>query len=219
MLNKSIVGLIVLMLTLPAQAQEGDTDRQWVTDKLRLSLYREADAQSQVLQYLSSGDLLEIEQISGAYAFVTAPDGSKGWVKRGFLVSEPTSNLLLRDEREKISDLEAEIERLGNSKIVIDQYEKDMDALVAKIDSLEQENEIATATVAELRSEIDARDRAEQERANPIGPLPIELLEMAITHWQIVAAAAAVLALLVALITKSLVESRIRKRFHGIKIW
>ena len=67
MLNKSIFSLVLLMLTLSLQAQDGDTDRKWVTDKLRLSLYREADAQSQVLQYLSSGDVLEIEQLSGAF--------------------------------------------------------------------------------------------------------------------------------------------------------
>jgi SH3 domain protein len=219
MLNKSISGFILVLLSLTALAQENDTDRKWVTDKLRLSLYQQANAQSQVLKYLTSGDMLEIEQISGAYALVTTPDGSKGWVKRGFLVDEPTSGLLLDEQQEKIAGLEDEIERLGSSKVVIDQYEKDMDAMVARIEALEQENEIATATVAELRDEIETRDRALQEQTNSVNPLPTVLIETAIAHWQIVAAAAAVLALLVALITKSMVESRIRKRFHGIKIW
>lgn len=219
MFNKSIFGLIVVLLSLSALAQDSDTDRKWVTDRLRLSLYQQADAQSQVLKYLTSGDMLEIEQISGAYAFVTAPDGSKGWVKRGFLVDEPTSGLLLKEERDKIRELETEIERLSSSKVVINQYERDMDAMVARIEALQQENEIATATVAQLRGEIEARERALQERTNSAGPLPAVVLETAVAHWQIVAAAAAVLVLLVALITKSMVESRIRKRFHGIKIW
>ena len=219
MLNKLTVGFIALFLALSVQAQDSDTDRQWVTDKLRLSLYRQADAQSQVLKYLSSGDLVEIEQISGAYALVTTADGSKGWVKRGFLVKEPTANLQLAEQEEKIGELEEEIKRLGNSKIVIDQYETDMDALVAKIEALEQENEIATASVAELRDEISARDRTIEEKSMAVSPVPEVLLETVVVHWQIVAAAAAVLALLVALITKQIIESRIRKRFHGIKIW
>ena len=217
MSKKLITGLIAMMLVLSVQAQ--DTDRQWVTDKLRLSLYQRADSQSQIIKYLSSGDLLEVEQISGAYAFVTTPDGSKGWVKRGFLVKEPTSNLLLEEEVERSRALEEEIERLGNSKIVIEQYEKDMDALVAKIEALEQKNEISATSIAQLNDEIELRDRAEQESALKTGQLPMELIETAIAHWKYVAAAAAILALLVALITKQIVENRIRNRFHGIKIW
>ena len=219
MLNKLTVGLIALLLTLPGQAQDSDTDRQWVTDNLRLSLYRNADAQSQVLKYLSSGDMVEIEQISGAYALVTTPDGSKGWVKRGFLVKEPTANLQLNEYQEKIEALEQEIERLSNSGIVIDQYEKDMDALVAKIEALEQENEIATASVAKLRDELESRDEATTSNTAAAGPVPEVVLQTVMAHWQIIAGAAAALALLVALITKQIVEGRIRRRFHGIKIW
>ena len=95
MLNRTFAGTLLLLLINPVLAQiaiDEDKDRQWVTDRLRLSLYTNADAQSQIIRYLSSGDLLQIEQISGAYAFVTAPDGTKGWVKRGFLVTEPTSH-------------------------------------------------------------------------------------------------------------------------------
>ena len=219
MLNKLTVGLIALLLTLPGQAQDSDTDRQWVTDNLRLSLYRNADAQSQVLKYLSSGDMVEIEQISGAYALVTTPDGSKGWVKRGFLVKEPTANLQLNEYQEKIEALEQEIERLSNSGIVIDQYEKDMDALVAKIEALEQENEIATASVAKLRDELESRDETTMSNTEAAGPVPEVVLQTVIAHWQIIAGAAAALALLVAIITKQIVEGRIRRRFHGIKIW
>ena len=155
MLNRTFAGTLLLLLINPVLAQiaiDEDKDRQWVTDRLRLSLYTNADAQSQIIRYLSSGDLLQIEQISGAYAFVTAPDGTKGWVKRGFLVTEPTSNLLLEEEQEKNRQLADEIEKLGNSKVVIDQYEKDMDVLVEKIESLEQENQQAANSIVELQS-------------------------------------------------------------------
>ena len=211
----------VLIIVLPAVvlAQDGDTDRQWVTDKLRLSLYREANDKSQVIKYLSSGDALDVEQISGAYALVTAPDGNKGWVKRGFLEDTPTSSLLLAAEQEKSRALQEEIDRLANSKIVLDQYEQDMDAMVAQIQTLQQNNETATSSIAQLRDEIEERDRALQMRGSDNG-LTLDVLSEAARHyWGNIAAVVLGLLLVVVVITKFLVEHRIRKRFHGIKIW
>ena len=74
------------------------------------------------VELLQSGDALIVDEIRGAYALVTAPDGQRGWVKRGFLVTSPTSNLLLDEEREKNASLIEEIEKLGNSKVIIDTY-------------------------------------------------------------------------------------------------
>ena len=130
MFKKLLPGLILIFACAPIHAQEAsdeDKDRQYVTDQLRLSLYSHANSSSQVVKLLQSGDLLEIEQIQGPYALVTAPGGARGWVKRGFLVAEPTSNLLLLEEQKRSEGLAAEIEKLNNAKVVIDQYEKDMD--------------------------------------------------------------------------------------------
>ena len=164
MTKNIFLGIVLILHCGWLQAQETeaeaeDRDRQYVTDQLRLSLYAKPDAQSQILEYLSSGDLLLIEQLSGAYAYVMAPDGTKGWVKRGFLVSTPTSNLKLKEEQDKVESLELEISKLNNSKVVIDQYEKDMDALVTKMEALENENQLASASVARLKQEMADRER------------------------------------------------------------
>ena len=222
MKTKLLAGFFALLLIQPVLAQiatNEDKDRQWVTDKLRLSLYQNADAQSQVIRYLNSGDLLEIEQISGAYAFVTAPDGTKGWVKRGFLVTEPTSNIQLEAEQEKTQQLEAEIEKLGNSKVVIDQYEKDMDVLVDKIEALEQEKQQAADSITDLEGEIEARDEAERQRRENTRPAHIVLWETFVVYWQVVVPIIIGIMILSFLVTKALIESRIRSRFQGIKVW
>ena len=229
MLSRIFAVVIAVSLISPALAQiatNEDKDRQWVTDRLRLSLYTDANASSQVIRYLSSGDLLEIEQISGAYAFVTTPDGTKGWVKRGFLVSEPTSNLLLAEEQEKTQQLANEIEKLGNSKIVIDQYEKDMDVLVEKIEALEQEKQQATGEIANLQGEIDdlqgeinTRDEEAKLRMENAGPASVVLWETFLTYWEIIVLIFVGIVLVCFFITKAIVETRIRNRFHGIKIW
>jgi uncharacterized protein YgiM (DUF1202 family) len=224
---KTVILAIVLMAPIDwAEAQEADAeerDRQYVTDQLRLSLYAKPDSSSKVLQYLSSGDLLLIEQLSGPYALVTAPDQTEGWVKRGFLVSSPTSNLLLRDEQVKVENLEVEITRLSNSKVVIDQYEKDMNELVLKMEALENESQQASDSFAQLQLEMSEREyELERELAlKSESKLPtwVILWEIFLIYWQTIVPIILGIILLSFLISKVIVEARIKSKFHGIKIW
>ncbi len=223
MINRFLLGLTLLALSLPVLAQDtdnADKDRQWVTDQLRLSLYQDPSSQSKVLKLLRSGDLLIVDEIRGPYALVTAPDGVHGWVKRGFLVSNPTANILLLEERQKSASLFDELEKLGNSKTVIDTYEKDMDGLVAKMENLEASNREATETIARLEQEIEAAQQQE-DNSNPLQSVspPSDLLDMSRVHWKIIASLLLVIVLLTFLISKLIIEARIKSRFHGIKIW
>ncbi len=222
MWNRICCGLIIVMLTGPLAAQEAsdeDRDRQYVTDQLRLSLYEGPNSSSQVIKLLQSGDLLEIEQISGAYALVTIPDGTRGWVKRGFLVTEPTSNLLLREEQEKVRELEAEIEKLANSKIIIDQYEKDMDAMVEKIDALELEKQKALENIAALERETEAKQRELERKEADTTPPWIVLGDTFLHYWQYIVPLVFVIVILSYLVSKQFIEARIKSKFHGIKVW
>lgn len=210
------------MLAGPLAAQEAsdqDRDRQYVTDQLRLSLYEGPDSSTRVIKLLQSGDLLEIEQISGAYALVTDPDGTKGWVKRGFLVTKPTSNLLYREEQQKVAELEAEIDKLANSKLVIDQYEKDMDAMVEKIDSLELEKQKAQERIAALQSEVEAKQLELERKESDTTPAWIVLRDTFLRYWQYIVPVVLVIILLSYLVSKQFIEARIKSKFHGIKVW
>jgi SH3 domain protein len=222
MLNKILLGLTLLFYCVLSPAQETsdqDKDKLYITDQLRLSLYEKASSQSKVIKLLESGDLLAIEELSGPYAFVTAPGGVKGWVKRGFLVSTPTSNLLLRDEQQKTEQLTAEIEKLGNSKVVIAQYEQDMDKLVVKIDQLETEKQQATESIAELQQQVEARQREIDRRESDSTPALLVLRDTFSRYWQWIVPMIALIILLTFLASKVIVEARIKSKFHGIKIW
>ncbi|MCZ6882694.1 MAG: hypothetical protein O7F15_06795, partial [Gammaproteobacteria bacterium] len=172
---------------------------------------------------LSSGDKLAIIQISGNYALVVTPNGKQGWVKRGFLVPEPTASLFLKQEKQKNQVLNQEIEKLANSKMVIDQYEVDMDAMSENFLALEAKNEQFQQTIAELEQAAQLKTDMEAGIAasvESIMALPIKaLLTTAMTYWQYMIPLI-VLFLLVGFLTgKLFIEARIRKRFHGIKIW
>ena len=222
MLNKIILGVALLSYCVLLSAQEvsdQDKDKLYITDQLRLSLYQDANSQSPVLKLLRSGDLLVVEELSGPYALVTAPGGVKGWVKRGFLVSNPTSNLLLRDEKQKTLQLTAEIEKLGNSKVIIEQYEQDMDKLVVKIDQLETERQKATESIAELQQLVEAKQLEIDLKGEDNVPALLVLQDTFKNYWQLIVPMIAVLILLSFLVSKVIVEARIKSKFHGIKIW
>ena len=240
-----IAGLFLLLPSLAVQAQdvaieqaleaeakaeatseevvEKPKEMLYVTDQLRLSLYPNANDRGKALEFLNSGDKLGILQIQGQYALVIAPTGRRGWVKRGFLLPIPTAKLLLAEEKRTTEALRQEIEKLANSKMVIDQYERDMDELTRKLNISETAKLSAEQTVAEM--EAAAREKAELEAAIKAAresktTLPIEaLIETATTYWQYLVPILLFFLLLGSLIAKLIIDARIKKRFHGLKLW
>ncbi len=208
----------LLFSTLLAPLQAQDKDQLYVTDKLRLSMYERPDDRSKVVKLLSSGDLLTIEELSGNYALVTSADNVRGWAKRGFLVADPTSNLLLAEELKKTEALQEEVDRLGNAKQVIDQYEKDMNVLNNKAVSMEQENNNLQTRIAELEQQVTEKQaKIEDLQSDSIDPqLVVDIMKQ---YWQLLALLMVVIIAIVFVLSKVIVEARIRNRFQGIKVW
>ncbi len=204
------------MLPISAIAQQEESEKTvlYVTDQLRLSLYEQADAQSNIVLYLSSGDRLVVEEVAGPYAKVTVPSGRQGWVKRGFLVSEPTANLKLDEMIDTNDVLKKELEKLSNSKVVIDQYEKDMGAMQSRIESLTEQQQSAEQTIDNLISAAEAREAAERQR-----PALASVKKIALNYWEYLAGAVILVLLSGFLIGKIITERSIRRKFQGIKVW
>lgn len=222
MINKIILGVVLLSYGVLLSAQETsdqDKDKLYITDQLKLSLYSNASSKSKVIKLLQSGDLLVVQELSGAYALVIAPGGVKGWVKRGFLVSTPTSTVLLKEELQKTEQLTAELEKLENSKTVIAQYEQDMDKLVVKIDELETEKQQAAESIAELQQVVETKQREIDRKDADSTPALLVLWDTFRRYWQLIVPMIAFIILLSFLISKVIIESRIKSKFHGIKIW
>lgn len=197
-----------------AQVADSEKTTLYVTDKLRLSLYSKPDGQSNVLEYLSSGDKLIVEETAGAYARVTIPSGKQGWVKSGFLLPEPTANVRLEEMEEINQLLKKELEKLNNSKIIIEQYEQDMDSMSEQIETLKQEKLSAEDTAKSLL--IAAEKRALEDKQRPELAL---VKKVAINYWEYPAGAVLIMLLLGFLIGKKSTEVAVRRKFHGIKVW
>ncbi len=222
MLKRSLLGLALISFCAILSAQDTDNaagDRFYVTDELRLSMYANANDNSQVLKLLESGDSVDILQIQGPYALVLGPDGTRGWVKRGFLVPDPTSKILLQEERQKSAELAAEIEKLANSKAIIEQYEKDLDQMATRVTNIETEKEQSQATIVALQQQIEAKQRELDAKYEDGLPALRALWDTAKHYWAYLIPIVAIIVLLTWLISKTIIEYRIKTRFHGIKIW
>ncbi len=105
----------------------------------------------------------------------------------------------------------------------IDQYERDMDVLTKNLEIAEVGRANAEKMIAELeqaardKAELDASIKAAQESKST---MPIqELLGTATSHWQYLIPIGVLLLLLGSLMAKLMIDARIKRRFHGLKLW
>jgi SH3 domain protein len=216
-----IMGIIWLVLCanpLWAQDEEEVQEIKYVTDVLRLSLYKKSSDSSGTVKLLSSGDRLQILQQKGPYSRVRIDNGSVGWVKTGFLVSEPTATNKLRDEQQKNEILAAQLEKYSNTQKVIDDYEntiklmtQDQTAVEAERDQLKAEQESLQLKHAAVLQELE---KSQSEKL-PIG----ELLRHGLHYWYVILGLVVLLLFIGYQTGKQVIARRVRKRFQGVKVW
>lgn len=105
---RSIAGFLLLMaLPLAAAAETA-----YVTDTLQLGLHRAADTSDRAFRTLESGQALEVLARDRYYAQVRLPDGSVGYVKAAYLVTDKPAKLVVEETRAEQARLEQEIATL-----------------------------------------------------------------------------------------------------------
>jgi SH3 domain protein len=211
------------MFTFSVGAQEGnEVEILYITDQLSLSLYESADQRSKVLQYLDSGNKLVASKNSGNYAYVMTENGKKGWVKSAYLVSELPTVLLLEQEKEKTKALIQELNKLANSSLVVDQYEKDMDALTEKLQAMTKAKEAVQTVIENIKQQEKENQKklglvveAKKHRADPLELL----MEIVPGYWRYLLPICFGFILIGFITAKQLLQARIKKKFQGIKVW
>lgn len=94
---------MALCFALAASAATAET--AYVTDMLQLGLHRAEDTSDRAFQNLISGTRLDVLERRTHYARVRTDDGSEGWVKSAYIVTEIPP-------RFRLAELEAEVESL-----------------------------------------------------------------------------------------------------------
>lgn len=152
------VGLL-LFIALPLSAI---AETAYVTDQLRLGLHRAADTSDRSFRTLQSGQEMEILSQTTNYANVRLPDGTVGYVKAAYLVTEKPAALIVAETQAENEKLKEELARtksqFAGPAATIDALEKQVAEQHAALDE-------GTRRVAELRAQNeDHLSRQEQYR-------------------------------------------------------
>jgi len=100
--------LIALAFALPSFAV---AETAYVTDQLRLGLHRAEDTSDRSFRTLQSGQELEILSQTRNYAQVRLPDGTLGYVKVAYLVTDKPAALIVSETQAENERLQKELER------------------------------------------------------------------------------------------------------------
>lgn len=175
----------------------------YVTDTLQLGLHQAADTSDRPFRSLDSGQEMEVLSRTRYYAEVRLPDGTQGFVKAGFLVSNKPAKLIVAETQAEVDRLSAELEE---TKQAFAAPAATIDSLRQQLKDLQVRLEASEADAAELDEENSSlRNRQSQYKHS----MPL--------RW----VAGAVGACLVGGFLLGLwwVDHRSRKRHGGIRIY
>jgi len=218
---------VLILISSPLSAEENQNTQgedhvvqevKYVTDKLRLSLYKNASDKSGTLKLLVSGDVLDVLEKQGPYSKVKTRAGKVGWVKNGFLVSTPTASFQLIEEQEKNEILARQIEQYSDSEKMVEDYENTISKISDDFTATQQQLDTANEELDQLREQNSNLN--EQIEASQQGKLTLTDLVILLKQFWYIAVGLVLVMFLIGFITgRELVEAQVRRRFQGVKVW
>lgn len=153
---------ILVLLPLTAFAETA-----YVTDNLRLGLYEAEDTSGRPFRTLESGQEMEIQLRATNTAQVTLPDGTTGWVKSAYLVSDKPAKLIVA---ETIAERDALAAELEETRAAFAEPAATIEILQNDAVALNEQIELADARIAELEGEMESVEALKQRYK---GSLPV----------------------------------------------
>ncbi len=203
----------------PPVAEEEVQEIKYVTDKLRLSLYKQADSSSGTIKLLVSGDKLAVLGRSGPYSKVRTEKGETGWVKNGFLVTTPTASNLLQDMEAQIEKLESDLGKFSNSKKMMQDYENQLKQLQQDKLALTEQLQASQQDISTLQQQKDEIADELQQIKSRDNTIDISTLQQLLFQFWYVLLALLLIAFVIGLfIGRKIIEARINRRFQGVKV-
>ena len=193
----AVLMALTLLLSPAAQAET-----VYITDNLRLGLHKLADTSDRPFRTLESGTELEVLERSRNYARVRVTDGTVGYVKSAYLVTDKPARLIVQQTLDENARLAAELA----------QVKEELADPLAQIRSLEERlaarREAADDAEKLINDLVAANDRLEKRSAMYKYNLP----------WQWVLGTSVVCLLAGFLLSLWLTDHRSRKRHGGFRI-
>lgn len=154
--------LLPLLVSAAAFAQ---TETAYVTDILRLGIYRSPDASGRPFKTLVSGTELTVLERVPNFAHVRTADGQDGWVKSAFIVTDKPAQLRVAEIEAELDGLRAEVGDLKEAKLHAEResarLSKQMadrtdsaEAIQSTLGSLKRENEDYEARLERYRYSV-----------------------------------------------------------------
>jgi len=201
----------------------GDTldvkESKYVTDKLRLSLYKKADSNSGTIKLLVSGDRLDVLERSGPYSRVRTKQGEVGWVKNGFLVNTPTSSYLLLAEQQKNEQLSQQLDKYANTEKLMQDYENTIQQLQQNNEKLLQELQLSKQASEGLTGQIHELQKQIDMISEPEYGLTIEQIMLLIyQYWYFALSILLMMFVSGLFIGRKMIKAQVNRRFQGVKV-
>lgn len=114
-MSRRILAAVILVVAIQWPDAAAQDETAYVTDVLRLGLHRAADTSDRAFQSLESGQQMTVLERNSLYARVRLPDGTEGWVKAGFIVTDPPARFIVDQVRQRAETLQAELDSLNQS--------------------------------------------------------------------------------------------------------
>ena len=128
--------IVSLLLFVGASALYAETTH-YVSDQLRITLRSGQGNQYQIIRALESGTPLVVtEQTDTGYSHVRLDDGTEGWVRSQYLITEPIA-------KDRLATAEARLEKLS----------KQLKVLKQERDTLREENKTLASVKQQLEKE------------------------------------------------------------------
>ena len=136
----------IAILPLVASAETG-----YVTDRLVLGIHEAEDTSDRAFRTLESGTAFEVLSRTRLYAHVELEDGTQGYVKAAYVVTDPPAKLIVNETLAETERLRAELEEqkrafaepaaaIESLKAEKASLQSDLDATRTRADELEDEN-------------------------------------------------------------------------------
>ena len=194
----------------PAQAQAESApavQRLFVSDKLVLNVYAEADQGSSRVATIETGDAVDELERAESFIRVRLHDGREGWVGSSYLTSDAPAAVQLRElQRQQKSSGQA-VDRKAADEIA----------------RLKKESESLQAQVKELKAAASAPPAADDGVLEGPAAEPVQVAAAAPVNsggnammWSLVVVLAAALAYAAGYQT---LARRIRKKFGGLRVY